>query len=560
MALGAMGLAAGVGIAVTVAALEQTPGCGSHTPGMRCLSRMTSLAIQVFMFARQPEGGPGMVVVPVTIQASGAYWFKFDGLNLFAILCHADTGVAFGTGHGTVNPVQFKAGAAMIEGFDLFKGVKILVAGFAVSSQLSPVKIFVTVRALSGNRPVADGFAGPGGESASGSVMAFYAIHPGVFACQRVAGAGIVIEVQERTLKAFGDVACFAGILKLAQVNIVVTGGAAHVQGFIVHGSGFSQWFMAFVAFDLPVFPGQRVAGIIMIQRHFIKTQYHVAGGAIFFELSFVRVAAVAIGAFGKRHFFMFAARRVAFGAGQAPVLAFQGVACPAVVEGGYFAPGGFVMAARTGLVKRWLVRVRMTIGAAFETQTFPLFILFARFDFMALLTFHRLVFAFEGKSGFVMVEGGFSHRERCVYVMAFVAGLAQLAVVNVFMTGDAAGVFQQVRERKLAGQSVRRFVAALAIGDRLVQAGQGVSGFIVIEVFAFEFDQLEIFAMVLGVATDTFVLFIFMKTGARCDAGGKVLMTLQAFGGIGFFPFGVTFGAIVHTGVLSMNFTQFSR
>lgn len=57
MALGAIGLAAGVGITVTVAALEQALRCGSHTPGMRCLRRMTPPAIQAFVFARQLKGG-----------------------------------------------------------------------------------------------------------------------------------------------------------------------------------------------------------------------------------------------------------------------------------------------------------------------------------------------------------------------------------------------------------------------------------------------------------------------------------------------------------------------
>jgi len=72
-----------------------------------------------------------MVVVPMTIHAFGADGLEPDSLYLFALSSHHGSGVTFGTDDAPMDGVQGEAGPAVIEGFDLFKGIKILVTGLA---------------------------------------------------------------------------------------------------------------------------------------------------------------------------------------------------------------------------------------------------------------------------------------------------------------------------------------------------------------------------------------------------------------------------------------------
>lgn len=102
--------------------------------------------------------------------------------------------------------------------------------------------------------------------------------------------------------------------------------------------------------------------------------------------------------------------------------------------------------------------------------------------------------------------------------------------------------------------------MTAVTIIYFLVQAGERVTGFGVVEVLYVPVNQLKIFSMVFRVAGSAFLFFVAMISCSGIDTRGQVFVTIQAFDGVGFFPGSVALGAVFYPGPLSMNLAESAR
>jgi len=298
-----------------------------------------------------------------------------------------------------------------------------------------------------------------------------------------------VVEIQKGLFESVGHVTLFAVALKLAQVNVLVTGTAGRFQRFIDNSIIPAE--VAFDAGDGEVFAGQWVPSAIMINGCFFKSHDRMAGAAILLKLPSVRVATMTISAFTEGHFFTLPVRGVTFGAGQAGVFPFQRVAGATVIKTRYLAPRRFIMTSIARLIKRRFVRVRMAIGTLLEFHPFPkparFFSRSSRFlgqFFMTFIAYRFGMLAFKGEGGFVMIKSLFGQLEPVLHQMAFSAVRAQLSVMHVGVTGAASRVVEQITERDLTSRCIGRFVAFAAISDGLVQTTEEVTGLVVVEFF----------------------------------------------------------------------------
>ena len=102
--------------------------------------------------------------------------------------------------------------------------------------------------------------------------------------------------------------------------------------------------------------------------------------------------------------------------------------------------------------------------------------------------------------------------------------------------------------------------MTAVTITYFLVQTGERVTGFGVVEVLYVPVDQLKIFSVVFGVAGSAFLFFAAVISCSGIDTRGQVFVATQAFEGVGFFPRSVALGAVFYPGPLSMNFAESAR
>jgi hypothetical protein len=102
--------------------------------------------------------------------------------------------------------------------------------------------------------------------------------------------------------------------------------------------------------------------------------------------------------------------------------------------------------------------------------------------------------------------------------------------------------------------------MTAVTITYFLMQAGERVIGFGVVEVLYVPVDQLKILPVVFRVAGSAFLIFVAVISCSGIDTCGQVFVTIQAFEGVGFFPNSVALGAVFYPGPLSMNLAELAR
>ena len=102
--------------------------------------------------------------------------------------------------------------------------------------------------------------------------------------------------------------------------------------------------------------------------------------------------------------------------------------------------------------------------------------------------------------------------------------------------------------------------MTAVTIAYFLVQAGERITGFGVVELLYVPVYQLKIPPVVFRVAGSAFLFFVAVISFSGPDTGGQVFVTIQAFEGVGFFPGGVALGAVFYPGPLSMNLAELAR
>lgn len=156
------------------------------------------------------------------------------------------------------------------------------------------------------------------------------------------------------------------------------------------------------------------------------------------------------------------------------------------------------------------------------------------------------------------MIEGHLF--ERGIQAVAFIAGRAQSAVVYILVAGGAPGIFNQVRSRFLFPRGIEGGMASVAFGDFPVKAGEGVTGFRVVEFFCIPEDQLKLFAVMFRVAGDALIFFIAVIAGVSVYPFGQVFVAIQAFCRVCLFPCRMAFGAVLYPCEFRVYFAEFSR
>ena len=288
-----------------------------------------------------------------------------------------------------------------------------------------------------------------------------------------------MVKTQESRFKSFGGMARITVLFELPEMNVLMAIQASGLDRFIDDRSLFPLGKMALLTTDLGVFPGQGVAGFLMIKGRYFEPRIVVAAAAILRELALMGIFLVTVLAIGESNLFQLAAG-VALSALQASVFASERILRSIMVIRAAF-PGGFIVAVRAHFSQGGNVLIAVAVGAVGVLQPGPLFL------GMAFLARYFLVRPFEGVGGrFVIV---FDHFEGDVHGMALVAILSKLSSVDVLMTSAAASAFDEVGAR-LPRRRVAGVVALQAIRDSGVFPGQRVSGFGMIELLRLPFDE----------------------------------------------------------------------
>jgi hypothetical protein len=113
---------------------------------------------------------------------------------------------------------------------------------------------------------------------------------------------------------------------------------------------------------------------------------------------------------------------------------------------------------------------------------------------------------------------------------MAFLTILTQLTFVDVFMTGDAARVDQEIALGFPPRRGVDLVVTLPAIFHFGMQSLEAVTGLQVVESARLPTHHLEIHSLVIVVTLEAVVFFPGMKSPVGYNSGEKLLVTGEAF------------------------------
>lgn len=136
----------------------------------------------------------------------------------------------------------------------------------AVLGQLPLVIVVVAGDAFGRQGFVEDRFAISGREGHLDFFMADLTGTCCVFAQQGKSGSGLMVKFQSRVVEAPGRMAGAAIRGKLAEMHVVMAVRAGHGHRFIGGGLFTAFFGVAFLAGDGKVLPGQREAGVVVIE------------------------------------------------------------------------------------------------------------------------------------------------------------------------------------------------------------------------------------------------------------------------------------------------------
>ena len=374
--------------------------------------------------------------------------------------------------------------------------------------------------------------------------MALGAGYGDVAASQHKAGLLVLGQAKRGRLVSFKIVTFVAGVEirsagKLIGVSIGMAIGAAlkldFIKGVLTLGS------MALHAFQPRVAALQRVVGRSVFfhgEKGRLPALHVVAGRAFTAILTLdelpIMSILVAIRALLERDLLLEIAVGVALGAIDGGVLALERVLGLGVVESlvdGLQAdplPSAGIVAGVATLREAAVVRILVAIGALAEWNA-NVFRLAIGTVGVALGALHFRMQSGERITGFGVVElahvDGFPVDE----VVAGLAGRAQTALVEIFVTGRAGGGHTEIGAVQILFLNGRTFlrrdaggIVALVAGQSSVLALKQISGFLVVESLGVPFNKREVFAVVLRVATGALL----------AGAGGDVIGRVKAFVG----------------------------
>jgi len=365
-----------------------------------------------------------------------------------------------------------------------------------------------------------------------------------VAASQDKAGLLVFGQAKGRRFVSFEIVTFVAGVEirsagKLIGVAIGMAIGAALKFDFVKRVLALGS--MALHAFQARVAALQRVVGRSVFfhgEKGRLPALHVVAGRAFaaIFSLDELPVMSilVAIRALLKRDGLFEIAVGVALGAIDSSVLALERVLRLGVIKSlgdGLKVdplPSAGIVAGVATLREAAVVGILVAIGALAEWNA-NVFRLAIGTVGVALGALHLRMQSGERITGLGMVElahvNGFPVDE----VVAGLAGRAQTALVEIFVTGRAGGGHTEIGAVQILFLNGRTFlrrdvggIVALVAGQSRVLALKQVSGFLVVEGLGVPFNKREVFAVVIGVATGALL----------AGAGGDVIGRVKAFVG----------------------------
>jgi hypothetical protein len=251
------------------------------------------------VFTGKWKGGFGMIETAVAVQAYRSHGFIFGSLFSDARHVEVNQRMTFPALHRFMKSLKGEPRFVMIKPGSRLKGVEPM-AFLTIGFQLLLVKILVTGKALIGNRTVKHCFTGSGRKALRLFEVAFLAGSGPVFSLQGVIRILLVVEFQEFPLKSCGKMAGLTLFSELPQVNVPMTTGTIDFQGFIDDGVAVSPGIMTFVTGNGTVFAGEGITAAIVVILIFFKSFHHMAGFAVFIELSPVGVSFMAVATIGK--------------------------------------------------------------------------------------------------------------------------------------------------------------------------------------------------------------------------------------------------------------------